>query len=67
MAKVVKVRSGAHVEVRLYVSERMKEDFNMCIKPVSMSCENCSWKDVKISGAACCRLFTKEIRRQLEE
>lgn len=74
-AKVVKVWPEAHVEFRLHVSERMKKDFNMCIKPISnpgklmksMFCEHCSWKDVKIAGETCCGLFTKEIRRQLEE
>lgn len=68
-AKVVKVWPGAHVEVRLHISEEMEEDFKRCDKNILMrpECENCSWNNVKITGIFCCGTFAEEIRRQLEE
>lgn len=64
-AKVIKIWPSAHVEVRLYVSEEMEEDYKKCYLSGGVyGCEKCSWYKVRIREPVC-NFFDEEILRQL--
>lgn len=59
----IKLFPSTHVEVRLFVSDEMERDYLECQRrlksgDMDLQCDNCSWKDVKISrcGSGACML-----------
>lgn len=75
-AKVIKIWPSTHVEVRIYVTRKMIEDFNKCcnlaLKAMNedepalyFDCKKCSWRDIRIDGNGVCASLNKEIENQI--
>lgn len=67
--KKIKLFSGPHVELRVFVSDQMEKDYKECARMAETAdfegkdCDGCSWKDVEILGLSMCEL--EEMKRLL--
>ena len=67
--KKIKLRPGPRMELKVYVSDQMEEDYKECERMAEAAdfegkdCDSCSWKDVEILGLSMCEL--EEMKRLL--
>lgn len=60
--KKIKLFPGSHMELKVYVSDQMEEDYKECARMAEAAdfegkdCDSCSWKDVEILGLSMCEL-----------
>lgn len=60
--KKIKLFPGPHMELRVFVSDQMEEDYKECARMAEIingdgkDCDSCSWKDVDILGLSMCEL-----------
>ena len=60
--KKIKLFPGPHMELRIFVSDQMEEDYKECARMAESACgdgkdcDSCSWRDVMIFGLGMCEL-----------